>query len=146
MKAADPELYSLIEGEAERQRKTINLIESENYACEGVMEASGSLLSNKYSEGNVGARYYGGTGWIDSVELLCQRRALELFDLDPETWGVNVQAYSGSPANFAVYTALVSPGGWIMGMDLPSREHLTHGYQIRTKKISTTSLYFTSRP
>lgn len=72
-------------------------------------------------------RYYGGNEFVDEMERLAQRRALELFDLDPELWGVNVQPYSGSPANFAVYTGVVEPNGRIMGLDLPDGGHLTHG-------------------
>merc|ERR1712156_506000 len=87
-----------------------------------------SCLNNKYSEGQPGQRYYGGNQYIDKLELLTQKRALELYNLNPEEWGVNVQAYSGSPANFAVYTALVEPHGRIMGLDLPDGGHLTHGF------------------
>ncbi|WEL37762.1 serine-glycine hydroxymethyltransferase [Encephalitozoon hellem] len=146
MATSDPELYALIGGEVERQKRTINLIASENYAHLSVMEASGSVLTNKYSEGKVGGRYYGGTEWVDRIEVLCQKRALDLFSLDPEVWGVNVQAYSGSPANFAVYTGIVPPGGRIMGLDLPCGGHLTHGYKTKTRKISATSVYFDSKP
>jgi glycine hydroxymethyltransferase len=99
---SDPELMKLIEQEKARQRSSLVLIASENFTSRAVLDALGSVLSNKYSEGYPGARYYGGNENIDQVELLCQRRALELFDLDPEKWGVNVQSLSGSPANFQV--------------------------------------------
>jgi glycine hydroxymethyltransferase len=91
------------------------------------METLGSCLTNKYSEGLPGARYYGGNENIDKIEVLCQDRALAAFRLDKEKWGVNVQPYSGSPANMAVYTALLNPHDRIMGLDLPSGGHLTHG-------------------
>ena len=83
------------------------------------MTAVGSCMTNKYSEGRPGARYYGGNEHIDQCELLCEKRALELYKLDPNEWGVNVQTLSGSPANFAVYTALLEPHDRIMGLDLP---------------------------
>ena len=83
------------------------------------METLGSCLTNKYSEGLPGARYYGGNENIDKIEVLCQDRALAAFRLDKEKWGVNVQPYSGSPANMAVYTALLNPHDRIMGLDLP---------------------------
>lgn len=98
----DPELTTLIEQEKARQRNSLVLIASENFTSRAVLEALGSVLSNKYSEGYPGARYYGGNENIDQVELLCQKRALEAFNLDPEEWGVNVQSLSGSPANFQV--------------------------------------------
>jgi len=142
----DPELYNLIEQEKARQRNSLVLIASENFTSKAVLDALGSVLSNKYSEGYPGARYYGGNENIDQVELLCQKRALEAFDLDPEEWGVNVQSLSGSPANFQVYTALLEPHARILSLDLPHGGHLSHGYQTPNKKISMVSRYFESMP
>ena len=113
---------------ARTHSRGIELIASENFTSAPVMEALGSCLTNKYSEGLPGARYYGGNENIDKVETLCQDRALAAFRLDAAKWGVNVQPYSGSPANMAVYTALLNPHDRIMGLDLPSGGHLTHGY------------------
>lgn len=93
-------------------------------------------MSNKYSEGQPGARYYGGNEHIDRIELLCQKRALEAFHLDPAKWGVNVQTLSGSPANLQVYQAIMPVHGRLMGLDLPHGGHLSHGYQTPTKKYA----------
>mmetsp|Transcript_28336 Transcript_28336/g.35036 ORF Transcript_28336/g.35036 Transcript_28336/m.35036 type:complete len:523 (-) Transcript_28336:145-1713(-) len=142
----DPELADLITKEDKRQRNGLELIASENFASASVREALGSCLTNKYSEGNVGKRYYGGNEYIDQIETLCIQRALNLYNLSPNEWGVNVQPYSGSPANFAVYTALLQPHDRIMGLDLPSGGHLTHGFQTAKRKVSATSVYFESMP
>ena len=91
-------------------------------------------------------RYYGGNEFIDQMESLTQKRALEVYKLSPEEWGVNVQPLSGCPANFAVYTALVEPHGRIMGLDLPDGGHLSHGFFTATKKVSATSIFFESLP
>merc|ERR1740138_1375524 len=105
----DAELAAIVEREKGRQRKTIVLIASENFTSKAVMEAVGSVMTNKYSEGYPGQRYYGGNEFIDQAENLCRDRALQTFGLDPNEWGVNVQALSGSPANFNIYSALLEP-------------------------------------
>ncbi len=126
----DTQIKKLIAAEAKRQQSVINLIASENYVSSDVLEALGSELTNKYAEGYPGRRYYGGNAIIDQVEQLCIDRALQLFKLSPKKWHVNAQLLSGSPANFALYSALVPVGGKIMGMKLSSGGHLTHGHPL----------------
>ncbi|ELQ74445.1 Glycine/serine hydroxymethyltransferase [Trachipleistophora hominis] len=146
MKDTDIELYNLIMDEKQRQEESIELIASESYVSVPVLQASISLLHNKYSEGMVGERYYGGTDVIDKIESLCKDRALRVFGLDENVWGVNVQPYSGAIANFEIYNALIGPGGRLMGLDLFSGGHLSHGFKIENRKISVTSKYFESYP
>ncbi|XVF64934.1 hypothetical protein PTKIN_Ptkin09bG0206300 [Pterospermum kingtungense] len=131
----DPEIADIIELEKARQWKGLELIPSENFTSVSVMQAVGSVMTNKYSEGYPGARYYGGNEYIDMAESLCQKRALEAFGLDPAKWGVNVQSLSGSPANFQVYTALLKPHERIMALDLPHGGHLSHGYQLEKSAV-----------
>lgn len=126
----DKQIEKLIKAEQKRQKSVINLIASENYVSKDVLIALGSELTNKYSEGYAGARYYGGNKVVDEIEKLCQNRALKLFDLDGGKWSVNVQPLSGAPANLAVYAALVPPGGKIMGMNLAHGGHLSHGHKV----------------
>merc|ERR1719510_1707110 len=146
LKEVDPEISAIVEKEQDRQRRSISLIASENFAPRCVLEAVGSVMVNKYSEGYPGVRYYGGNEFIDQAESLCMQRALQACRLDPNEWGVNVQTLSGSPANFQVYTALCNVHDRIMGLDLPHGGHLSHGYQTDTKKISMVSKYFESIP
>ncbi|HEU5471855.1 MAG TPA: serine hydroxymethyltransferase [Actinophytocola sp.] len=124
--AADPELAALVEGEARRQFEKVRLIPSENYVSTAVLEATSSVLTNKYSEGYAGKRYYEGQQFIDQIETLAIERAKALFGADH----ANVQTYSGSPANLAVYLALANPGDTVMGMALPAGGHLTHGWAV----------------
>src|ERR1700689_2303694 len=122
----DPDIAELIQAEARRQFEKIRLIASENYVSAAVLEASGTVLTNKYSEGYPGRRYYEGQQNIDPIELLATGRAEKLFGVDH----ANVQPYSGSPANLAVYLAFMQPGETVMGMSLPMGGHLTHGWSV----------------
>ncbi|HXU68405.1 MAG TPA: serine hydroxymethyltransferase [Polyangia bacterium] len=131
----DPEIAKLVEQEERRQREKIRLIPSENYTSAAVLEACGTVLQNKYSEGYPGKRYYEGQQNIDQIEALAIARAKSLFGVDH----ANVQPYSGSPANLAVYLAFCQPGDTIMGMGLPAGGHLTHGWN-----VSITGKYFRS--
>ena len=126
----DKPIERLIKQEEKRQKAAVNLIASENYVSAEVLKALGSELVNKYAEGYPGKRYYGGNEVIDQIEEECQKRALKLFKLKEKDWVVNVQPLSGSPANLAVYLALVKPGDKIMGMSLDHGGHLTHGHKV----------------
>jgi glycine hydroxymethyltransferase len=128
-------IFEYIEKEAQRQIEGIELIASENYVSEDVLSAMGSILTNKYSEGYPGKRYYGGNEFIDMVENECMQRAKDIFGAEY----VNVQPYSGSPANLAVHLAFLNPGDKTMGMDLSAGGHLTHGF-----KVSISGRYFDS--
>ena len=132
----DPELYASMMRELERQRDHIELIASENFVSEAVIEAMGSHLTNKYAEGYPGARYYGGCQYVDEVEELAIARAKEIFGAEH----ANVQPHSGSQANVAVYLALLKPGDTILGMDLSHGGHLTHG-----SKASISGKYFNAQ-
>ncbi|CAN3360873.1 serine hydroxymethyltransferase, cytosolic [Diutina catenulata] len=146
LQESDPEVHGIIQDEIDRQKHSIVLIASENFTTTAVLDALGTPMSNKYSEGLPGARYYGGNEHIDRVEILCQNRALKAFNLDPAKWGVNVQTLSGSPANLQVYQAIMKPHERLMGLDLPHGGHLSHGYQTDTRKISAVSTYFETMP
>jgi glycine hydroxymethyltransferase len=132
--AADPKIAGLVEDEARRQHDKVRLIASENYVSRAVLEATGTVLTNKYSEGYAGRRYYEGQQIIDQVETEAIERAKSLFGVDH----ANVQPYSGSPANLAAYLAFAKPGDTVLGMALPDGGHLTHGWS-----VSATGKWFT---
>src|SRR5579872_6338770 len=135
IEATDPEIAGLINGEARRQSEKMRLIPSENYVSLAVLEACGTVLTNKYSEGYPGRRYYEGQQFIDPLETIARDRAKAVFGVDH----ANVQPYSGSPANLAVYLAFAKPGDTVMGMALPMGGHLTHGWN-----VSATGKWFRS--
>jgi glycine hydroxymethyltransferase len=135
IKEEDKEIYQAISGEVDRQQWGLEMIPSESYASRAVLEATGSVFNNKYSEGFPKKRYYGGQKYTDIIEEIAIRRAKSLFKVDH----ANVQPYSGSPANFAALNAVCAPGDTIMGMDLRFGGHLTHGW-----KVSVTGKYFRS--
>ena len=136
IKAQDPEVFASMQRELQRQRDHLELIASENFVSEAVMQAMGSHLTNKYAEGYPGARYYGGCQYVDEVETIAIERAKELFGAEH----ANVQPHSGSQANVAVYLALLKPGDTILGMDLSHGGHLTHG-----SKASISGKYFNAQ-
>src|SRR3989344_3692601 len=143
LNSSDPQLYSLIQQELERQRTGAEMIPSENFASLAVLEALGSVLTNKYSEGYPGRRYYGGNQFIDEVEKLAIERAKQLFGAEH----VNVQPLSGAPANIATYFAVLKPGDTVLGMDLGHGGHLTHGHPVTyITKIFKFASYKTLQP
>src|SRR5665648_122185 len=123
---ADPEIARAILDETKRQAGKLELIASENFVSEAVLEAQGSIMTNKYAEGYPGKRYYGGCEFVDVAENLARERAKKLFGADH----VNVQPHSGSQANMGVYFAAIQPGDTILGMDLSHGGHLTHGSHV----------------
>jgi glycine hydroxymethyltransferase len=126
LRQTDPEIYELIRAEERYELESVRLIPSENYVSRAVLEATGSILTNKYSEGYPGKRYYEGQRYIDRIETIVAERARALFGAEH----ANVQPYSGSPANLAVYFALLKPGDTLMGLALPHGGHLTHGWNV----------------
>lgn len=141
LKQTDPVLFKLIKAEELRQQTDLEMIPSENFVSEAVKEAVGSVLMNKYSEGQPFKRYYQGNQFIDQIEALVEQRALQAFGLSEDNWHVNVQAVTGTIANFAVYAALLNPGDKMLGMSLYDGGHLSHGWKLPDtgKPISFTS-------
>src|SRR5262245_519344 len=126
LSAVDPEVYEAVRGELERQQSRLELIASENFTSEAVLEATSSVFTNKYAEGYPGKRYYGGCEYVDIVENLARDRAKKLFNAEH----ANVQPHSGSQANAAAYAAVLQPGDTILGMNLAHGGHLTHGHHL----------------
>ena len=142
LESVDPQIHRLIEAETARQDGSIRLIASENYASKAVMEATGTVLTNKYSEGYGGRRYYEGQEFIDQIEQLAIDRAKAIFGAEH----ANVQPYSGSPANQAVYLALMEPGETMMGLSLPFGGHLTHGWKVNFSGIQYKAVQYGLHP
>lgn len=142
LKKSDPLVANLVAAETKRQQHTLDLIPSENIVSPAVLEALGSALTNKYSEGYPRKRYYAGNAIVDEIEELAQARARKVFKLTDD-WHVNVQPYSGSPANMAIYYALLKPGERIMGMSLPFGGHLTHGWKVNFSATFYDSVQYT---
>ncbi|MEK7577632.1 MAG: serine hydroxymethyltransferase [Patescibacteria group bacterium] len=138
----DTEITALIDAETKRQSEVLEMIPSENYTSLAVRQAVGSVFINKYAEGQAGKRYYQGNSIVDQLESLCKTRALELFHLSVDQWGVNVQALSGSPANLAIIYALLAPSEKILSMYLPDGGHLSHGWQLPDKKVTIQSKFW----
>jgi glycine hydroxymethyltransferase len=138
LKQTDPEIYDLIRAEERYEIDSVRLIPSENYVSRAVLEATGSILTNKYSEGYSGRRYYEGQRYIDQVETIVAARARALFGAEH----ANVQPYSGSPANLAVYLALLKPGDTLMGLALPHGGHLTHGWAVSATGIFWRAVHY----
>ncbi len=145
-------IQDIINDEIKYQQKQLKLIPSENYTSPDVMKAVGSVLMNKYSEGQAGKRYYQGNMNMDKIENICKERALKLFNLDPANWHVNVQSVTGSVANLAVYNSVLNAGDKVMGMYLPHGGHLSHGWKLPdgkrvsfTSKVYETDFYHVSR-
>lgn len=142
LSSVDPEIADLLALEARRQSDKVRLIASENYVSKAVLAATGSVLTNKYSEGYAGKRYYEGQQYVDAVESICISRAKSLFSADH----VNVQPYSGSPANLAVYFAFCKPGDTVMGLGLPAGGHLTHGWPVSISGTYFRAVQYGVRP
>lgn len=142
MKSSDTEILSILKNEQLRQKTQLQMIPSENYTSPAVREVVGSILINKYSEGQPFKRYYQGMVNVDELESLVEKRALKVFKLDPEKWDVNVQPYSGSPANAEIFMALLNPGDKIMAMYLTDGGHISHGWSYKEKPLSFASKFF----
>jgi glycine hydroxymethyltransferase len=142
LKESDPEIYNLIQKESKYESTTLKMIASESYASYSVLEACGSMLTDKYAEGYPGARYYEGNEFVDTIENLAIERAKQLFGAEH----ANVQPYSGSPANQAVYRVLLKSGDKVMGMPVPSGGHLTHGWRVNFSGIDYTQVPYGPDP
>lgn len=142
MKSSDKQILQIIKNEQLRQKTQLQMIPSENYASKAVRDVVGSILMNKYSEGQPKKRYYQGMKNVDELELLVESRALQAFKLDPAVWHVNVQPYSGSPGNAAVFMALLEPGDKIMAMYLTDGGHISHGWSFKDRPLSFASKFF----